>query len=191
MLAASGVGESSCTELCQLSAQPAAAGVPRGQEELLEAGCGSGTSTPLLEAPGGSLPSKEPGRRERCQLHQRLGCHSQSLSLLASSLASSLAPSGPACSRLPAITAHSMSLQGHGHGSRCSRAPPQLLDLPCQGHPTATLLCQGHPTATLLCHGHHSMPQPASLDVVTLPPGSWHGSHQGHPCQPRAGKGQG
>lgn len=29
-----------------------------------------------------------------------------------------------------------------------------------------------HAMATLLCHGPHTMPQPASLDVVTLPPGS-------------------
>lgn len=106
------------------------------------------------------MPSQELGRQEQCQLHQRLGCHSRSLSLLASSLASSLAPSGPACNRLPAITVRSMSLQGHGHGSHCSRltrTPPRAPELPCQGHPMATLLCQGHPVATLLYHSHHTI----------------------------------
>lgn len=126
------------------------------------------------------MPSKEPGREERCQLHQRLGCHSQSLSLLAPSLASSLAPSGPACSRLPAITARSMSLQGHGHSSRCSRltrAPPRLPGLPCQGHPTGTLLCHGHPTSQPR-RGH-----PAALAWATpgtsMPAKSWQGTGMG------------
>lgn len=136
-------------------------GCPAVRMSPLQAGCGFGTPTQLLEAPG-AVPSKEPGREERCQLLRRLGCHSYSLSLLASSLASSLAPSGPACSRLPAISARSMSLQGHGHGSRCSRlsrAPPGLPDLPRQGHPAVP-----RPP----CHGHHSQPgltwSPCHLD---------------------------
>lgn len=158
----------------------------------LEAGCECGTSTRLLEAPGGSMPSREPGRQERCQPHQRLGCHSQSLSLLASSLASSLAPSGPVCSRLPAIPALSMSLQGHGHGSHCprlTRAPPRPPELPCQGHPTATLLCHGHHAVVTIpwppCHATASQPRrgdPATWILAWVTPGtsmpsrSWQGT---------------
>lgn len=112
-----------------------------------------------------------------CQARSRAGTNDASAAkglgaTPTSSLVSSLAPSGAACSQLPAITARSMSLQGHGHGSRCSRLtrdPSWLPDLPlpCMPWPPCCAM------APIPCHSQPALTwSPCHLDPDVVTPGT-------------------
>lgn len=115
------------------------------------------------------MPSRELCGEARGQLHRGLGCRLPAP--LPPGILPGILPSIPTRSQLPAISACSMPLQGHRHGSRRSPASPAVLPGTRTRRAEATPWHHRHGVVTPPCHGHRAVPRPPSPAPVTPPPG--------------------